>query len=436
VATADAAREDAAMPITDLNGTRIGPDLLVIGAGPAGLGAALSAARSGARVLVVDESPVVGGLCVTRRSGEWRYDLGGHIPFVNDGDRKQWLADLLGDDLVWVPRPVSSIRARTIRPGRYLDQRTPKTAPDTPPPGTGSSESAATVLAARFGREITETEFRPYLEKVDGVPLERIPADRPLRLMHEQAAPTGFWFPRWGIGQLMDAMAAAIVRAGGEVHTGTSVAEIDATGGKVHAATVARRQDRETIPVRQIVVSAPPSAVVRRLSPAPPADSLPSIRMRAVCIAYLEFDTPDLTGEAWIQIDDPLVPAARIFEVPNWSRSLCPPGRTVLGCECYCMPTDDDATWTADDARLAGRIAASLVDPLGWIDRPERARLIEVVRLPAGYPVPDLAQAEAAAVAPRLLADIDGLHLARGSAVIDAIRVGELTADAALDRSR
>ena len=51
--------------------------------------------------------------------------------------------------------------------------------------------------------------MRPYLEKIDGFPLERIPGERALRLLEDQAAPDGFLFPAHGIGQLMDVMAAA-----------------------------------------------------------------------------------------------------------------------------------------------------------------------------------------------------------------------------------
>jgi phytoene dehydrogenase-like protein len=415
------------------------PDLLVLGAGPAGLGAALHAARSGAHVVVVDQSAQVGGLCVTRRAGPLRYDLGGHIPFVNDAARRRWLAELLGDDLLWVPRPVSSWREGAIRPGRYLDQRpgggalgaAPATIP-TPGPG----DSGRDVLDTMFGGAFVDAEIRPYLEKIDGVDLQRIPGVRPLRLMREQAAPDGFWFPRWGIGQLMQAMADAIRVRGGEVLTGTTVTAIQAPGGRMQAVDLVREGHGARVTTAQLVVSAPPGTVARRLVPAPPAAALPPVRMRAVRIVYLEVARPDVTGEAWVQIDDPRVPAARMFEMPNWSRAMCPEDRTVLGMECYCTPAAHDPTWASTDAELGGRCAAVLVDPLGWLTEPVQARTIEVVRLPSGYPAPDLAQLDAMDAAPRLLEGIAGLHLAHGSAVVDAVRAGEECAAAALAAAR
>lgn len=433
------AREDGAMPTAAPRRTPDHRDVVVLGAGPAGLGAALSAARRGASVTVVDQDAIVGGLCVTRRHGDLRYDLGGHIPFVHDAGREDWLRALLGEDLVWVPRPVASFRDGRIRPGRYLDQRPnrgPVGAPLAALPDVGPRASARTVLDACFGAAFVDAELRGYLEKIDGVPLERIPGSRPLRLMLEQAAPSGFWFPRLGIGQLMDRMAQAITAAGGEVLTGTTVTAVVTTGGAVRAVEVAKDGGARTIPTGQLIVSAPPGAVARRLVPAPPADAVPALRMRAVAIVYLEVAEPGLTGEAWVQVDDPRVPAARIFDTRNWSPDMCPGERTVIGLECYCMPDGADPVWSAPDDALATRCAAALVDPLGWLRDPADARLVEVVRLPAGYPLPDLDQLQAMAAAPALLDAIDGLQLARGSAVIDAIRVGEECAATALAAAR
>lgn len=416
-----------------------GPDFVVLGAGPAGLGAALHGIRNGARVTLVDQSPGVGGLCVTRRSGALRYDLGGHIPFVPDDARRSWLSDLLGDDLVWVPRPVASFRDGRIRPGRYLDQRvsgTPLGRTPRPLPDPGPRESARTVLDACFGSGVVDAEMRDYLEKIDGVPLTRIPGSRPLRLMLDQAAPEGFWFPRLGIGQLMDAMADAFVAGGGRLLTGTSLTAVAVPGAAVSGVTV-RHSDRvEQIATRQLIVSAPPGGVARCLVPAIPPSALPPVRMRAVAIVYLEVARRGLTDQAWVQVDDPRVPAARIFEVGNWSADLCPGDRTVIGLECYCMPTADDPVWSADDRTLSARCAAALADPLGWLRTPAEATPIEVVRLPAGYPLPDLRQIDAVNAAPTLLEQIAGLHMARGSAVIDAIRAGEDRAAAALSAAR
>ena len=48
-------------------------DLLIIGAGPAGISAALAAARSGARIVLLDDNPLPGGQI-------WRDGPAAHLP--------------------------------------------------------------------------------------------------------------------------------------------------------------------------------------------------------------------------------------------------------------------------------------------------------------------------------------------------------------------
>lgn len=397
------------------------PEAMVLGAGPAGLGAALALARGGARVVLVDAAVEPGGLCVTRRRDGFAYDVGGHIPFVRDEARRAWLEELLGPSLLWVDRPVSCVRDGAITRGRYLDQR-----PGHPGPAGARDGSARGELAARVGAPFVDAVMRAYLEKVDGVPLERIPGERARRLLEDQAAPDGFHFPARGIGQLMDAMAQAARRAGADVRLGTAVRTIEVGDDGLGAVTLAGAGGRdERVPVREAVVALPAGAAARLLDPAAPASVTRPVRMRAVCIVYAQIARDRLTAEPWIQIDDPRVPFARMFEPVNWSPELAPAGRTVVGMECYCQATADDPVWGLDDAALTAACAAALAGPLGLVDDPARVRGLEVLRLPAAYPLPDADQVAAAMAPARWIAELGGLRLAPGAAVIEAIEAGE-----------
>ncbi|MGE0025768.1 MAG: NAD(P)/FAD-dependent oxidoreductase [Thermoleophilia bacterium] len=398
-------------------------DAVVVGAGPAGLGAALMLARAGADVTLVDAAPSPGGLCVTRRRDGFAYDLGGHIPFVRDDARLEWLRDLVGDDLRWVDRPVACVRDGDIVPGRYLDQR-----PDRPVALGQADGTAAGELGRRFGPRFVDTAMRPYLEKIDGLPLERIPAERARRLLEDQAAPEGFHFPEGGIGRLMDAMAAAARAAGAEVLMSTPVEAIEVPGGEIGAVRLADGDGGTRLATRDAVVAMPAGAAARLLTPAAPGSLTRGVPMRAVCIVILAVDRERLSEEPWIQVDLPGVPFSRAFEPGNWSPRMSPDGATAIGLECYCTATGADPVWGLPDARLAAACARALHEPLGLLDDPGAARLVEVVRLPRAYPVPDLANLDAIRAPAEWLAALGGVHLAPGSAVIEAIEAGERAA--------
>ena len=51
-------------------------DLVIIGAGPAGLTAAYELTNHNKKVLIVEKKPNVGGLAETKVFGKYRYDIG------------------------------------------------------------------------------------------------------------------------------------------------------------------------------------------------------------------------------------------------------------------------------------------------------------------------------------------------------------------------
>jgi protoporphyrinogen oxidase len=209
---------------------------------------------------------------------------------------------------------------------------------------------------------------------------------------------------------------------------GSAVASIRVPKGRMAGAVVGGPEGPRALVADHAVVAVPPGPAARLLDPAPPASTTRMVRMVAVALVYLTLRRERLTDEPWIQVDDPRVPFARAFEPANWSPALTPPGAGLVGLECYCRAAADDPVWGLDDPELAAACAGAIADPLGWVDDPGELTPLEIVRLPAAYPVADLAQV-AGVRAPALWLDgLHGVHLAAGSAVIEAIEAGERAA--------
>ena len=90
-------------------------DFIILGAGVAGLTAARELLRQGQRVTLIEKGREVGGLARTFEREGFRFDLGGHRFHSNNPSVVQWLHELVGEDLLRVPR-VSHIKLN----GRFV----------------------------------------------------------------------------------------------------------------------------------------------------------------------------------------------------------------------------------------------------------------------------------------------------------------------------
>lgn len=78
--------------------------ILIIGAGPAGLMAAYDLARRGIKSVVLEKSRVVGGIARTEEYKGFHFDMGGHRFFTKSAEvRERWL-EILGEDFLRRPR--------------------------------------------------------------------------------------------------------------------------------------------------------------------------------------------------------------------------------------------------------------------------------------------------------------------------------------------
>jgi protoporphyrinogen oxidase len=92
-------------------------DVVIIGAGPAGLTAAYQLSRAGRRSTVLESDAVVGGISRTVERDGWRFDIGGHRFFTKVRPVEAlWHEILDADDFMLRPR-----KSRIFYQGKFYD---------------------------------------------------------------------------------------------------------------------------------------------------------------------------------------------------------------------------------------------------------------------------------------------------------------------------
>jgi protoporphyrinogen oxidase len=395
-----------------------GESFAVLGAGPAGLTAGYVLARNRRPVVVFESGDQVGGLARTVVRDGYRFDLGGHRFFTKSGEVQRLWHEVLDDELLLRER-LSRIYWR----GRFIDY--PLRLNDVMRK-VGSVELArcagsyAMALARRgrrrdarvtfedwvcdrFGRRLFELFFRSYTEKVWGVSTSQLSADwaaqriRTLsfsRVVRAALLKDGadvrslieqFHYPRFGPGQMWEAMAAETVAAGGQVRLSARVSRIELERGRVTAIHAAG----ERVVVDNVISSLALRDTAALADPPPPADVLGAaagLRYRDFLTVALIVRGEDLFPDNWIYVHDPGVRVGRIQNFRAWSPEMVPdPDHTCVGLEYFCFEGDD--LWNAPDDELVARATREL-DAIGLAPA-DRVETGHVVRVAKAYPIYD-----------------------------------------------
>ena len=137
-------------------------DVVIIGAGPAGLSAAHELSSSTKNILIIEKQKQVGGLAQTKVFDKYRYDIGPHRFFTKNEEVNKLFLDMLADDAVKVSR-----KTRILFKGSYFDY------PLTPINalfGLGILESIRIGFSYIYARvksylKISKIEFKIYWNK-------------------------------------------------------------------------------------------------------------------------------------------------------------------------------------------------------------------------------------------------------------------------------
>ena len=394
--------------------------VVILGAGPSGVGAAYQLARSGkGAATVLERAQVVGGLAGSFELAGLRVDFGSHR--LHPACAPEILADirsLLGADLLdrprhgrirlrgrWIHFPLKPLDlALRLPPAFALGTAGDLVARLLPRGAAAEEESFATVLLRGLGRTICRDFYFPYARKIWGLAPEELSATQARRRVKAGSLgkmagkilsavpgmkPRGFgrfYYPRRGYGQISERLheAARDLGARFEFGAGVETLELRSGGGcRVHF----RRGDKaESLEADHAWSTIPITVLARSLRPSAPPDVLAAtegIRYRSMILVYLavgqgrfsEFDAHYFPG--------PEIPFTRMSEPRNYSLAAEPRDRTVLCAELPCAA--GDAHWSMSDAALG----ALLVETLARIGLPLQATVLQVTtrRLPQAYPI-------------------------------------------------
>lgn len=275
----------------------------------------------------------------------------------------------------------------------------------------------------RFGKNLYETFFKDYTEKVWGVPCNKIPAEWGAQRIKELSVTKTithaikkaiffknkpdlsqkntttsliqhFLYPKYGPGQLWEEVARIIQERGGTIHYNIDISKIQSTGNKITGIEGADIQTNKPMSYvgDYFLSSMPVNELIAGMGNNVPA----SVSETAKGLQYRDFITVgllvkrlkinsnnELLKDNWIYIQEKDVKIGRLQIFNNWSPFMVKDPDTVwLGLEYFCNKEGD--FWQMDDQRLAQTAIEELIK-IDLINKEDTLDHI-VIRMEKTYP--------------------------------------------------
>lgn len=386
----------------------------VIGAGPAGITAALMLADSGHEVIVYEADAEVGGMAKSFDLWGQKVDLGPHRFFSSDPRvNKIWL-EMVGEDYDLVNRltriyyggkfyfyplkPFDALVKMGVFEafkclGSYLNEKI------CPTPQDGTFESWVTH---RFGKRLYELFFKTYSEKLWGIKCTELDADfaaQRIKKLSLSAAVFNalmngrgnkhktlldqFGYPHAGSGMVYERMTAKVLKNGGQVHTNCPVKRVMVKNGR---ATGIELCNGEVQSFDHVISTMPLTRLVENLDEAPRniLDNVQHLVFRNTILVYLKIEAENIFPDNWLYIHSPDLLTGRITNFRNWTPTLYGEEKaSIIAMEYWCY--DDDDLWKIEDQKLID-LGSKELRATGLIGGAGIAAG-HVTKIPASYPV-------------------------------------------------
>ncbi len=412
-------------------------NILIIGAGPAGLACAMELSKKGYNFVIVEKDKQIGGLSKTYKFGDFKTDNGPHRFFSQNQYLYDFIGELLGEKWIKVDRLtrfyikgklymypidwknvmknlglVKMIRVIidfVIVKVRYRD-KTPKNFEE--------------YALKNFGRTLADLNVINFNKKLWGLPLQELSVEWANQRVKDLTVSSlikntflgksgpktlvdQFYYPSEGTGAIYEEIKKKILSdKGNQIITSDEPVEIKIKNNKI--SSVILKSGNEFNP--DIVVSSVP--IHKFLNILEPevgkkiVGAANKLKYRSQVYLFITLNKRSITKDQWIYFPDEEIPFTRISEMKNFSSKMSPKGKTSLFVEFFCWEGDD--IWNLSKSKLF-ELALPYFEKMKLFSRKDVINFYHI-KAKDNYPVYDINYQKNLKVVKNYLDSIKNLH--------------------------
>ena len=360
-------------------------DVVIIGAGPAGLTAGYELSKSNKKTVILEKKHQVGGLAETKVFGEFRYDIGPHRFFTKNKEVYELFLNMLSEDAVAVNR-----KTRILFKNSYFDYPlTPLNALF----GLGVLESIKIFFSYflarirsmfklttienfedwvidQFGKKLYLNFFKNYTEKVWGIDCKDIGKDWAAQRIKGLSLLTAvkfalfpnskkrpktlvdlFYYPKFGAGMLWEKFEEYLVDNNTSVLKNSFVTNVSYENDLIKI-DYENNNESKSIFAEHVLFSNPLLDFInffRDDVPSSVIEASDNLNYRNHISVHVTIDQK-LFDDNWIYIHSPDLKMARIADFTNFSKDMSKEGTYPITLEYFCF--EKDKIWSEDDSKI------------------------------------------------------------------------------------